>query len=361
MGQQEHRRNRHSVDDTSTALVRSGVPMKVSLRTSRTLQRSIVIFPALAIAVSVGCVGSSNATVSPLAKKTTTTVKNKKVVTTTTSVTKGATGSPTALSVLGTITVEKEYSSGYNRALFKHWIDANSNGCDTREEVLIAESLTKAQIDAYGCKVIEGDWFSPYDNMTHTNPSELDIDHMVPLKEAWDSGAWAWSSAQRQSFANDLSDSRPLIAVTAGQNRSKSDKDPSNWIPPQTSYTCTYLSEWVAIKSHWKLSMDQSEFGRIKNLLTASCTTTKIAPWGSAPSVVPTVPTASGRSTGTIAVSDSTAAPIGIPGLLQVSPVRCKKAEFGFTGEYKGQPYVCSDHRKDGSAYAAGYYMWRPA
>ena len=349
--------------------------MKFSLRTSRTLQRSLIVFPALAIAVSVGCVGSSSATVSPVAKKTTTTVKKKKVVTTTSVVTKGASGNPTALSVLGTIMVQKEYPSGYNRALFRHWIDANGNGCDTREEVLIAESVTKAQIDAYGCKVIEGDWFSPYDNVTYTNPSELDIDHMVPLKEAWDSGAWAWSSAQRQSFANDLSDPRSLIAVTAGQNRSKSDKDPSNWIPPQANYRCTYLSEWVAIKSHWKLSMDQSEFGRIKNLLTASCASTTVAPWGSAATAPTTQPTPTGQTLGTVAVNDSIVSPVttvapsvatpsasvGTPGVLQVNPVRCKKVEFGLTGEYKGLPYVCSDHRKDGSAYAAGYYMWRPA
>jgi hypothetical protein len=345
--------------------------MKISLRTSRTLQRSIIIFPAIAIAVSVGCIGPSHATVNPLAKKTTTTVKKKKVVPTTTAVVKGVSDNPTALFVLGTIVVQKEYASGYNRSLFKHWIDANNNGCDTREEVLIAESLSKPQIDAYGCKVIEGDWRSPYDNVVHTNPSGLDIDHMVPLKEAWDSGAWAWSSAQRQSFANDLSDPRSLIAVTAGQNRSKSDKDPSNWIPPQSSYRCIYLSEWVAIKSHWKLSMDQSEFGRIKNLLTASCATTTIAPWGSS-AVTTTIPTGgmvapitgvvdTTVSQPTVPAVTSTSAPVSTPGALQVNPVRCKKAEFGLTGEYKGVPYVCSDHRKDGSAYAVGYYMWRPA
>jgi hypothetical protein len=188
-----------------------------------------------------------------------------------------------ALSVLSTIVVQNEYKTGYSRSFFKHWIDANGNGCDTREEVLIAESQSKAQVDAFGCKVFEGDWLSPYDNVMHTNPSDLDIDHMVPLKEAWDSGAWNWTAAQRQTFANDLSDPRALIAVTVGQNRSKSDRDPSNWIPPQKSYVCTYLSEWVAIKARWNLSMDQSEFGRIKNLLTASCATVMVAQWGNSP------------------------------------------------------------------------------
>lgn len=341
--------------------------MKISNTMSRRLQRSLIVFPALALAVTVGCVSSSGAASSPEAKKTTTTLKKKKVVTTT--IAKGSVGTnPTALSVLATITVQNEYKTGYSRSYFKHWIDANGNGCNTREEVLIAESRSKAQVDAYGCKVIEGDWFSPYDNVMYTNPSELDIDHMIPLKEAWDSGAWNWTAAQRQAFANDLSDARALIAVTAGQNRSKSDKDPSNWIPPQKSHACTYLSEWVAIKARWKLSMDQSEFGRIKNLLTASCATATVAPWGTAPassSKSATTPITEDTIPVVVSVTTlapvATAAPVAVTGGREVAPVRCKKAESGQTGQYKGVPYVCSDQRKDGTAYAAGYYMWRPA
>jgi hypothetical protein len=346
--------------------------MKMSDKVSRRLQRSLIIFPTLALAVTVGCVSSSGAAPSPEAKKTTTTLKKKKVVATT--VVKGVVGAnPTALSVLSTIAVQNEYKTGYSRSLFKHWIDANGNGCDTREEVLIAESQSKAQVDAYGCKVIEGDWLSPYDNVMHTNPSDLDIDHMIPLKEAWDSGAWNWTAAQRQTFANDLSDPRALIAVTAGQNRSKSDRDPSNWIPAQKTYTCTYLSEWVAIKARWKLSMDQSEFGRIKNLLTASCASVTVAPWGTAPAppsksvttpiTEATIPAVTSATTLAPVVTEPvvTSAPSGAIGAREVKPVRCKKAEFGQTGQYQGVAYVCSDHRKDGTAYAAGYYMWRPA
>jgi hypothetical protein len=346
--------------------------MKMSNTMSRRLQRSLIVFPALALAVTVGCVSSSSAAPSPEAKKTTTTLKKKKVVTTT--IAKGSVGTnPTALSVLATITVQNEYKSGYSRSYFKHWIDANGNGCNTREEVLIAESQSKAQVDAYGCKVIEGDWFSPYDNVMYTNPSELDIDHMVPLKEAWDSGAWNWTAAQRQAFANDLSDARALIAVTAGQNRSKSDKDPSNWIPPQKSYTCTYLSEWVAIKARWKLSMDQSEFGRIKNLLTASCATATVVPWGTAPASSSTSGSSASANADTTTATTpvvvsvttlapvATAAPAAVTGGREVVPVRCKTVESGQTGQYKGVAYVCSDHRKDGTAYKAGYYMWRPA
>jgi len=349
--------------------------MKMSNTISRRLHRSLIVFPVLALAVTVGCVSSSGAAPSPDAKKTTTTLKKKKVVTTT--IAKGAVLSDsTALSVLATITVQNEYKTGYSRSLFKHWIDANGNGCDTREEVLIAESQSKAQVDAYGCKVIEGDWLSPYDNVMHTNPSDLDIDHMVPLKEAWDSGAWNWTAAQRQTFANDLSDARALIAVTAGQNRSKSDRDPSNWIPPQKSYVCTYLSEWVAIKARWNLSMDQSEFGRIKNLLTASCATTTIAPWGTSPaaptSAVTTAPTA---GTSPAVASATTLAPVATTPiatsvvttvattpqgetLQSVSPgAYC--APQGARGTSSGRTYVCSTTKADGSPYPGGRARWR--
>jgi len=333
------------------------------------MKRSTLIFPALAIAVAVGCVSSSSSATSASleARKTTTTVKKKKVVTTTVAP-KGSTGANTALAVLASITVQNERPNGYSRSSFKHWVDADGDSCNTREEVLIAESTSRAQVDAYGCKVIEGDWLSPYDNVAHTNPSELDIDHMIPLKEAWDSGAWAWSAMKRQLFANDLTDARSLIAVTAGQNRSKSDRDPSNWLPPQTQYRCTYLADWVAIKAQWKLSMDQSEFGRIKNVLTASCGSTTVAPWGTAGSAKGA--TGGGSSVTTPASPPVTASPSGSTsattpapsnGIRQVSPVRCAKADFGQTGEYRGIPYICSDRKQDGTLYKPNYYFWRPA
>jgi hypothetical protein len=342
-------------------------------------QRAVIIFPALAIAVTVSCVSTSQADTHPIAKRTTTTVKKKPVATTVPTKGSASVGAPTAaLSMLAKISVQKEQPAGYSRSLFKHWVDADKDGCNTREEVLIIESTSPAQVDAYGCKVIEGNWLSPYDNVAHTNPSELDIDHMIPLKEAWDSGARNWTPSQRQLFANDLSDPRALIAVTAGQNRSKSDRDPSNWIPPNTQYICTYLSEWVAIKFRWQLSMDQSEFGRIKNLLNQSCTSSTIAPSGSSnsattPALPITATTLAMAPTDSVATSapavEETTSPKpavdtttqDASGVRQVSPVRCKKAEFGQTGQYRNIPYICSDRRADGSLYVVGYYYWRPA
>jgi hypothetical protein len=128
-----------------------------------------------------------------------------------------------------------------------------------------------------GCTVLSGTWRSPYDGATVTSASELQIDHVVALKEAWDSGAWAWSPAKRHAFANDVVDPRGLRAATIATNLDKGDKDPSNWLPPDAADVCSFLADWVEIKVRWGLSMDSSEFGRIRNLLRGTCRESRVA------------------------------------------------------------------------------------
>lgn len=172
-------------------------------------------------------------------------------------------------SPLDGLRIEPETPDGYDRALFKHWIDDDRNGCDTRREVLIAESTTPVVVGT-GCSITGGTWFSAYDGATTTNASSFDIDHMVPLKEAWDSGAHSWDAATRQSFANDLSLDVSLIAVSASSNRSKSDRDPADWLPPSTGYHCTYVNSWIAVKKAWNLTVDQREHDALVEVL-ADC------------------------------------------------------------------------------------------
>ena len=173
----------------------------------------------------------------------------------------------TALALLGTLIIAPEHSQGYARDLFKIWIDADGNGCDTRNEVLIAEAITPPKIGAH-CALSGGTWLSVYDGLHINKASALDIDHLVPLDEAWRSGAYSWTSAHREAYANDLDDSRTLIAVSAASNRSKGDKDPANWLP-QASYQCTYASDWVAVKVRWGFTVDSAEQARLTQLLTA--------------------------------------------------------------------------------------------
>lgn len=160
--------------------------------------------------------------------------------------------------VLKSLKVAPEVRSGYDRSLFRHWIDASRNGCDTRQEVLIRQSLISVTRSA-GCRVVQGRWVSAFDGVVTTNPSTFDIDHLVPLAEAWDSGAHRWSPATREAFANDLGFRGSLIAVSASSNRSKSDRDPAEWLPPMKSYVCDYVTTWIAVKHRWSLAIDRSE------------------------------------------------------------------------------------------------------
>ena len=156
--------------------------------------------------------------------------------------------------------IAAEHRDGYDRDRFKHWIDADHNGCDTRKEVLIAEDLSgRATEDDCGKAIHDGEWLSEYDGETVTDGSDLDVDHLVPLAEAWDSGAWQWDDDRRTDFANDLEHPEHLVAVTAASNRSKSDQDPAEWLPSDESAVCGYVADWVAVKSRWDLTVDQAE------------------------------------------------------------------------------------------------------
>jgi hypothetical protein len=158
--------------------------------------------------------------------------------------------------------VATEVRTGYSRDLFPHWIDADGDGCNTRYEVLIAEATTNPSVGS-GCTLTGGRWYSYYDGAYWTNPSDLDIDHVVALAEAWDSGARSWTTSLRRSFANDLGDVRSLVAVTDNVNQAKSDQDPATWVPARE--VCRFIGEWVAVKTRWRLTVDTAE----KNALTS--------------------------------------------------------------------------------------------
>lgn len=150
----------------------------------------------------------------------------------------------------------------YSRSGFKHWVDQDGDCLDTRHEVLQKESLIPPKI--VNCKVIQGKWYGVYSNQYYTNPKELDIDHIVPLKEAWDSGASKWTDTKREDFANDYEN---LIAVKNSLNRQKGAKDPAQWLPPHLEYHCEYISRWVYIKKKYSLEMDIKEQEKIAGLL----------------------------------------------------------------------------------------------
>ncbi|KAI1841129.1 hypothetical protein JX266_012664 [Neoarthrinium moseri] len=168
-----------------------------------------------------------------------------------------------AKSQLAALTVATAVDDGsYDRDLFPHWIE--SGGCSTRETVLKRDGT--GVTTGSDCYPTAGSWKSPYDGATWTAPSDIDIDHMVPLKNAWISGASKWTTSKRQQFANDLT--RPqLWAVTDDVNSSKSDKSPDAWKPPLSSFYCTYAKSWVAVKSYWALTITSAEKSALTSML----------------------------------------------------------------------------------------------
>ena len=169
-----------------------------------------------------------------------------------------ATKVTTVSQMLSALSVKPEVTGTYSAAKFKFWTDADNDSCNTREEVLITESLVKATTGS-GCKVLSGMWKSSYDGIITTDSSTFDIDHFVPRKEAWESGAYRWDTATRTAFANDLGFAGSLVAVSASSNRSKGDRDPQNWMPNEKKFYCTYVANWIAVKFRWSLSIDNSE------------------------------------------------------------------------------------------------------
>jgi hypothetical protein len=160
----------------------------------------------------------------------------------------------------GLVVAPEGSSSGYSRDEFPHWIDNNGDCQDTRDEVLAWESTATVSWDSAGCNVVSGRWWSAYDDQTLTDPSDIQIDHFVPLAEAWRSGASSWTRDQRRSFANDLGHEESLRAVSGSSNGSKSDHDPDEWLPSNTSFRCQYLIDWVTVKETWDLTVEQAEY-----------------------------------------------------------------------------------------------------
>ncbi|MFI7396556.1 HNH endonuclease family protein [Streptomyces tendae] len=162
--------------------------------------------------------------------------------------------------------VSAESRAGYDRDAFHHWTsgDNPSDGCNTRNEVLIIEAVEPPTVGPR-CRITGGRWWSYYDQIWVTSASDLDIDHMVPLAESWDSGASAWTAQRREAYANDQGTQTSLAAVTARSNRSKADQDPAQWMPPAAEAHCRYIAEWVGTKLRWSLTADETEAAALRD------------------------------------------------------------------------------------------------
>lgn len=163
------------------------------------------------------------------------------------------------------------HASTYDRqANFGGWI--NVDGCkNTRAEVLIRTSAVPVTFTrASECTVKTGRWTDPWSGVTTTVAHDFDIDHTVPLANAWRSGAWAWTHQRRVTYANDLNDRFHLVPILASDNRSKSDRGPDEWKPPHRRAWCRYAIVWDRIKAKWHLSTTRTEWGALV-AMAATC------------------------------------------------------------------------------------------
>lgn len=228
----------------------------------RRLAIGAMVVSVAAVATLTGC-GSGSGTTEP-ARST--------AATAATSTTGGGAVSPPAGAPVDRLEVRDAGTEAtlppYRRDAFgEGWDYDPASGCNTRERVLIEESLVPATVDDR-CHPSAGRWRSAYDGVVTDDPADLQIDHLVALADAWRSGAAAWTDDERRAFANDVDHPESLVAVTGSSNQSKSDASPDRWLPPEPDARCRYAADWVAVKARWHLSVTGAEKATLVQVLS---------------------------------------------------------------------------------------------
>ena len=153
----------------------------------------------------------------------------------------------------------------YDRSEWKHWKDLDGDCQDARQEALIAASEVAVTFkDDRKCKVEMGLWTDPYTGAVFTDPRNLDVDHIVALKDAFESGGFMWSTERKMEFANDPANLKP---VSASANRSKGSRGPDEWLPPNPDHRCLYIEQWMGVKATYDLSMTSCERSMLEYMM----------------------------------------------------------------------------------------------
>ena len=160
--------------------------------------------------------------------------------------------------------------AGYSREEFPHWAadgtefgwDEPDGSCDVRDDALIRDGLG-IEVDEE-CSITAGKWLDPYTSTTLKDSEDVDIDHIVPLANAWRSGADDWNESERETYANDPG---VLLSVDDGANQAKGDKGPEAWRPPNADFRCEYARRWISVKHEWDLTVNTQEKATLEEML----------------------------------------------------------------------------------------------
>ncbi|MFG2650857.1 HNH endonuclease family protein [Streptomyces sp. NPDC048436] len=188
-----------------------------------------------------------------------------------------------ALAAVDSLTVKgRAPKTGYDRGRFgSPWADTDSNGCGTRDDIL-KRDLEDVKYRDGDCEVASGklapDPYTGKDVTFTRGRSQVDIDHLVALSDAWQKGAGKWQPSKRIAFANDPLN---LLAVDAGPNRGKGDGDTATWLPPDKGYRCAYVARQVAVKKKYEVWVTGAERDAMKRVLSG-CPEEKLPTGGSA-------------------------------------------------------------------------------
>ena len=179
-----------------------------------------------------------------------------------------STSTPTPSTLVITVAEIPVGIPDYSRSEWKHWVDSDGDCQDARQEVLIEESLVAVTFETdRKCRVETGQWWAPHLGHHIGNPTHLDVDHHVPLKNAHDSGGWAWTPEMKEEYANYLEDPAHLVAISSRHNRSKGARGPEEWAPPDNALWCDYALDWAEIKQEWNLTMTAVESEIVMDML----------------------------------------------------------------------------------------------
>ena len=162
--------------------------------------------------------------------------------------------------------------TGYERGLFgTPWSDVNRNGCDTRNDILFRDLISRTFEDSRDrCVILEGVLVDPYSGERidfirgRVTSLAVQIDHVVSLSNAWQTGAFRWSDEKRKRFANDPLN---LLAVKGSLNSQKGDADAATWLPPRKSYRCSYVARQIAVKVSYELWLTSPEKRAMERVL----------------------------------------------------------------------------------------------